>query len=78
MAQKQQVIHRGRARYQPRGASSSMECVGQRLRVICRSRLVIGPGDISDPISITWITVWRPEAIVVHVDLVDPIGCEAH
>lgn len=55
-----------------------MECVGQRLRVICRSRLVIGPGDISDPISITWITVWRPEAIVVHVDLVDPIGCEAH
>ena len=51
---------------------------GQRLQVVCRSKLVIELGDISDPVNVVWVTIWLPRAIVVLVDSADPNGGEAH
>ena len=55
-----------------------MERFGQRLQVVCCSKLVIELGDISDPICMVWVTIWRPRAIVVLVDWADPNSGETH
>ena len=51
---------------------------GQRLQVVCRSKLFIELGDINDSVTTVWVTIWRPTVIVVLVDSADPNGDEAH
>ena len=51
---------------------------GQRLQVVCRSKLVIELGDISDPVNVVWVTIWLPGAIVILIDSADPNGGGAH